>query len=180
MVEADAELATLMSRFPSVDFERKAPEIGERHFVPRLLTFTVLIFVVSCNFTDPYKSTKGWSGRHGRKNTEDSPESDVNSGNYSHHKATPEHVEGYLFGSPSERFPMSKHSDLREDNDEGEDEVVPEDPSHGVRANENFVNEDGPPDAQEDAQSVELDEAVLENVKVDLNAYNEWELANSS
>lgn len=107
--------------------------------------------------------------------TERNPEGVENSANHSHSKATPEYVEGYLFGSPSERFPM--HSPQGNMHEEGEEHDIEDDNS---AAQPEVMS--GAAEVHEDAQSTQSalsDEVVLDSLQVDLDAYKEWKMSNS-
>ena len=118
-MEADIEITQLLSRFPGVDFEKKEQEIGA---LVAYLKFFCFVFSYTLVFLDPYASTKGWVNRRNRISGEGgtaepgSPERC--------HPADPFAV-GYLYGSPSERFPLSSEqssvSEMDEDGEEDED-----------------------------------------------------------
>lgn len=80
---------------------------------------------------------------------------------------------------------MSKYNDDHDDEHEhGEEEEVAEElHRHGDDGGETgkAAAADGAEYVcgEDDNQSIGLDEALLENLKIDLNAYNEWELSNS-
>lgn len=165
MIEAEADIMQLLARFPGVDFEQKEPEIGNTWFAElysfdlgEVLKFMCLVclFVSSA---DPYASTKGWVGRRTRPQVDGvDPDSPSSPNAYSATDHT--HSAGYLYGSPSERFPMLDRSALSEqDEDSGSSDTEDEGPL-----------EDGTGEGHDSSE----EEEKRVRIKVDLESVNDW------
>lgn len=107
---------------------------------------------------DPYSSTKGWVGRRPRPQS-DSADPDSPSGTA---RSTPDTAGGYLYGSPSERFPSARGALSELDEEEAErdsdDESISSTRSNGT-------------DNQDQGTS---------STKVDLDFEHEWSSAENA
>ena len=94
----------------------------------------MLYLIVHCILIDPYKSTKGWVGRRspgklGTVSSADSAEDPDPAQLVTPHKdphISPALVKGYLYGSPSERYPLIEPRVIFETEGEERQEQVSE------------------------------------------------------
>lgn len=132
MATADVDMDMLLQRFPSVAFERREPEPGtwrmfvavQRGCVPDASRYLKSLLNVSCS--DPHKSTKGWVARSPKRIAAQSDVYDcttTSDGAYSSPEKRPAEAD-FVFGSPSERFPLFEAQALDvQEVDEDSDEV---------------------------------------------------------